>query len=92
MFTSSTKYKKVYCPSTLYVLHYQDTSTTSRSRQTGDRRQETGDRRQETGDTRHETGDTRQEVSVVIEAFLGELSCQMYSDLILNFASNEICK
>ena len=79
MFTSSTKYKKVYCPSTLYVLHYQDTSTTSRSRWTGDRRQETGDRRHSL-------------VSVVIEAFLGELSCQMYFDLILNFASNEICK
>ena len=72
MFTSSTKYKKVYCPSTLYVLHYQDTSTTSRSRQTGGRRHSL--------------------VSVVIEAFLGELSCQMYFDLILNFASNEICK
>ena len=41
---------------------------------------------QETGDRRHSL------VSVVIEAFLGELSCQMYFDLILNFASNEICK
>ena len=52
----------------------------------GPGRQETGDRRQETGDTRHSL------LSVVIEAFLGELSCQMYFDLILNFASNEICK